>query len=170
MEICQIREADANDWEEAMNLAWKTFLKFEAPVYPPRGTESFLEFISEPRLFEMFRERLYRMYIAVSESGSILGMITLRNETMISLLFVDEMYHRKGIGTQLIRYAASIIKEEYGKDFCIVLSAPYALNFYRKLGFYVTGSMIINDGIYSTPMRMDFNLFPGAYSYIPEGK
>lgn len=151
----KIREASAEDWEEAMNLAWKTFQKFEAPIYPKRGTESFLEFISEPRLFEMFRQGLYRMYLAVSDSGEILGMITLRNENMISLLFVEEAWHRKGIGRQLVWYAASIVKEEYGKAFCIVLSAPYAVKFYQKLGFYETGSMMLHDGIYSTPMRLD---------------
>ena len=151
----KIREALTEDWEAAMNLAWKTFQKFEAPIYPKRGTESFLEFISEPRLYEMFRQGLYRMYLAVSDRDEILGMITLRNENMISLLFVEEAYHRRGIGKQLIWYVACVVKEEYGKDFCFVLSARYAVKFYQKLGFYETGSMMLHDGIYSTPMRLD---------------
>ena len=49
-----IRRALPEEWEEAMELVWKTFLKFEADEYGPEGTKSFLDFISGDKLYKMF--------------------------------------------------------------------------------------------------------------------
>lgn len=148
-----IRPAKTEEWEDAMSLAWRTFQKFEAPIYPQQGIDSFLNFISDSTLYKMFCLGVYRLYLAVDEDGKILGMITVRNENMISLLFVEEKYHRMGIGKQLILYAASVIREEYGHKHCIVNAAPFAVNFYHKLGFYDTEEIMEHDGIYTYPMR-----------------
>ncbi len=40
----QIRRANIYDWDEAIALAWKTFLKFEAKDYGQEGIDSFREF------------------------------------------------------------------------------------------------------------------------------
>lgn len=35
----EIRQANIYDWDEAMALAWRTFLKFEAKDYGPEGVQ-----------------------------------------------------------------------------------------------------------------------------------
>lgn len=37
---CEIRFLNRDEWEEAMGLAWRTFLEFEGDVYPPEGSEA----------------------------------------------------------------------------------------------------------------------------------
>lgn len=84
-EAFEIRFAHKEDWEDAMGLAWKTFLEFEAGDYAPEGIRSFEDFISDTGLKRMFLSGDYQMMVACSK-GRMVGMITLRNETHISLL------------------------------------------------------------------------------------
>ncbi len=65
-------------------------------------------------------------------------MISLRNETHISLLFVDGQYHRLGIGRGLVEYVSSYVLTEEGHDSITVDAALYATGFYHRLGFVDT--------------------------------
>ena len=60
-----VRMAYENDWEEAMALAWRTFLLFEAKDYGKQGIESFREFISDQWLKKMFLKGEYQMFVAL---------------------------------------------------------------------------------------------------------
>ena len=42
-----IRPAYIDEWETAMALAWKTFLKFEAKDYTPEGVRNFEDFVTD---------------------------------------------------------------------------------------------------------------------------
>ena len=42
-EAFEIRFAHKEDWEDAMGLAWKTFLEFEAGDYAPEGIRSLFQ-------------------------------------------------------------------------------------------------------------------------------
>ena len=75
----EIRFAHEDEWEEAMGLAWKTFLEFEAADYTLEGIRSFEDFITDTGLKRMFTEGTYLMMTAY-ESERMVGMITLRNE------------------------------------------------------------------------------------------
>ena len=46
--------ASQDQWEDAMGLAWKTFLEFEAGDYTPEGVRSFEDFITDTGLKRMF--------------------------------------------------------------------------------------------------------------------
>lgn len=148
----QIRFAVTDDWEEAMGLAWKTFLEFEAEEYGPVGIRNFEDFITDSALKRMFDMGKYQMIVALS-GGRIVGMITLRNEIHISLLFVDKEHHRCGIGCALIRAMAEYVKNEVGKDRITVNAAPYGTGFYHRIGFKDTGPLTHKDGIIYTPME-----------------
>ena len=41
----QIRNIRTEEWEDAMALVWRTFLKYEACDYEEEGVRSFLDFI-----------------------------------------------------------------------------------------------------------------------------
>lgn len=148
----QIRNAYREEWQDAMALAWKTFLRFEADVYSPEGVKNFENFITDSTLYRMFVMGAYQMFVAV-EHGRLVGMITLRDTTHISLLFVDEAYHRQGIGRGLIGYLADYLRTEVGAGRVTVNSSPYGVEFYHKMGFRDIRPEETKDGIIYTPME-----------------
>ena len=50
----KIRQANIYDWDEAIALAWRTFLRFEAKDYGQEGVDSFRDFLSDSLLRRMF--------------------------------------------------------------------------------------------------------------------
>ena len=150
--------ADESDWEEAMDLAWNTFLKFEAPEYGREGTRNFLNFISGDLIFNMFLNDEYLLAVAKAE-GRIVGVGSLRNGKHVSLLFVDEQYHRKGIGTALLAFLQRKIMEK-GSCIMTVNAAPYGVPFYEKIGFKATADVQVSDGIVYIPMMCMTEIVP----------
>ncbi len=147
-----IRKAKEEDWDDAMAVAWKTFVKFEADDYTKEGVRSFFDFVTDPILQRMFLNDAYHMFVAEDE-GKIIGMITLRNDTHISLLFVDEQYHKQGVGSSLMQAMWNFVAKEKNEDFITVNAAPYGVEFYHKLGFLDLGPEESKSGIRYTPMK-----------------
>ena len=148
----QIRNAYRDEWEGAMSLAWRTFLRFEADVYSPEGVRNFENFITDSTLYRMFVVGSYQMFVAL-DGKKIVGMITLRDTTHISLLFVDEKYHRQGIGRALMQYLSNYLLTEVQASRVTVNSSPYGVEFYHKLGFRDLRPQEKRDGIIYTPME-----------------
>lgn len=151
----QIRSAYRDEWEEAMALAWKTFQKFEADVYSAEGVQNFENFITDSMLHRMFVMGSYQMFVALDQ-GRIIGMITLRDSNHISLLFVDEQYHRQGIGRTLMKYLTDYMDKEMGVHQVTVNASPYGVGFYHRLGFRDLRPEEKRDGIIYTPMELKF--------------
>ena len=148
----QIRNAYRDEWDDAMTLAWKTFMKFEADIYTDEGIQNFEDFITDTTLHRMFLMGVYQMFVALDRK-QIVGMLTLRNNSHISLLFVDEKYHRRGIGRALIEYLREYLLSEAGISKVTVNAAPYGVAFYHKLGFQDLRPEEERDGIRYTPME-----------------
>lgn len=146
-----IRPARREEWDDAMALAWRTFMKFEAEDYTDKGIKNFQDFITDPMLHRMFDMGAYRLFVAY-DNDKIVGMISLRNDTHISLLFVDEKYHKMGIGRMLMNYLCQYVVEE-GYNLVTVNAAPYAVEFYHRVGFIDAGKEEFSDGIIYTPMK-----------------
>lgn len=127
-------------------------MRFEAQDYTQEGIRSFQDFITDSVLRRMFLMGAYQLFVAC-EGKRVVGMISLRNETHISLLFVDAAYHKRGIGRQLIEYLGNYVRSEEGHSHITVNAAPYAVGFYHRLGFHDTDSEQTNDGIRYTPME-----------------
>lgn len=148
----QIRWAEAGDWTSAMNMIWKTFLKFEGNVYSPEGVRNFLDFITDEDLFHSFLAGRYLLMIAL-DGGNIIGAASVRDRNHLSLLFVDEKYHMQGIGRSLMETFCLFLKNEVGEQCMTLKSSPYAVGFYKKLGFWETGPEECYAGIQVTPMK-----------------
>lgn len=148
----EIHLAEKEDWEDAMGLAWKTFLEFEAKDYTQEGIRSFEDFISDTGLKRMFLSGGYQMMVACS-GGRLVGMVTLRDETHISLLFVEKSCHRRGIGRALIREMADYAKKKSGARRLTVNASPYGVVFYHRIGFKDVGPELHREGIIYTPME-----------------
>ena len=149
-----IRKAMMADWEETMEMTWRTFMKFEAADYGMEGVENFRNFITDPMLKRMFLLGTYHMFVA-THMGKIVGMVSLRDKNHVSLLFVDEAYHRRGIGRRLIDTIGAFSKEEYGRNEITVNAAPYGLTFYKTIGFHSISPLTCNGGIKYISMKKE---------------
>lgn len=148
-----IRAAYREEWDSAMALAWRTFMQFLADDYTDEGVESFKNFVTDNMLHKMFLMGEFRLFGAF-DNGVMVGMISLRSETHISLLFVDRKYHLKGIGRLLINYVSDYVQREEGHGRITVNSSPYAVGFYHSIGFTDTGAAQTSQGVTYTPMEL----------------
>ncbi len=129
-----IRWAKVEEWEPAMKMIWRTFLRFEAADYTEEGIQNFLDFITDEQLFRSFLQGSYQMMVALCEER-VIGAASVRNGHHLSLLFVDEAYHRQGIGRALMERLCEYLKNEAGEKCMTLMAAPYAVEFYHKIGF-----------------------------------
>jgi len=152
MNKIEIRYLKPEEWDDAMALAWKIFLRFEAGEYTEEGIHSFLDFISDERLKRLFEFGEYPVYAAF-EGNKMVGVISLRNINHISLLFVSDEYHWRGIGRGLIEAMKQHVRRDGRKNTITVNAAPYAVGFYHAVGFEDTDGETMQNGIIFTPME-----------------
>ena len=150
----EIRHIKRNEWNMAMQLAWDTFLIYEAPDYNDEGIKNFHEFVKGDELRNMFVLGDYYALGAFDENDVIIGILGIRKHWHISLLFVDGAFHHQGIATQLLRTAFTDATAE-GVEEMTVFSAPFAVDFYHKLGFTDLDEEKTADGIRYTPMKIE---------------
>lgn len=149
----QIRKANEKEWDEAMELAFQTFLKYEAREYGEEGIKSFSTFITDTVLKNFFLLGEYKMFIAETDN-KIIGLISLRSGNHISLLFVDEKFHRMGIGKALVSYVINYLSTSTHFNKITVNASPYGTPFYHEIGFKDMGPLTKKDGIIYTPMEL----------------
>lgn len=139
-----VRALAPEELDGALRLARRVFDRFEAPEYSPEGVQCFADTLAQPE----YRASI-RCYGAFK--GSILiGMLATRSAgAHISLFFVEEAYHRQGVGRQLFTAA---LADAQGMAIT-VNSSPYAVGVYRRLGFIATKPEQVTNGIRYTPMR-----------------
>ena len=130
----EVRWARTEEWAPAMKMIWKTFLKFEGEDYTEEGIRNFFDFITDDDLYTAFLRGNYQMMVALDEDR-VIGAASIRNCNHLSLLFVDEEYHHRGVGRTLMQCLCEYLKNEAGERYMSLKAAPYAVNFYRKLGF-----------------------------------
>jgi ribosomal protein S18 acetylase RimI-like enzyme len=148
-----VRRVNEDELNQALDLVYKVFMGFEAPDYPAEGVESFVNDIIKN---EGFKEGCiigkFRMYGAFEED-TILGIMTMRKESHIMLAFVDAEQQKRGVGRKLFEH---ILKEVVLENPTItditVNSSPYAVGFYKQLGFTEADALQEKHGIRFIPM------------------
>ncbi len=148
----EIRWAGEKDWIPAMDMIWKTFMKYEAADYTEEGIRNFYDFITDEHLYKSFLQGRYQMMVAL-DGTRIIGAASVRNYNHLSLLFVDEAYHLRGVGRNLMRRMCEYLKQEEGERYMSLKAAPYAVGFYQKLGFHAVHEEEAISGIRVTPME-----------------
>lgn len=108
-------------------------MEYESADYTDEGIENFRRFVSDDKLRQLSGLGLYDVYAAYVD-GNIAGMISLRNGNHISLLFVDGIYHRRGIGRALVGHLLEQLKRDGRYDRVTVDAAPYGIEFYHQIG------------------------------------
>ena len=145
----EIRLAMDEDIAPALDLAWRTFVKYDAPDYGAEHTERMRKAI-EDRLNDL---SIYnqRLLVVALVDGKVVGMIETYGTNRISLLFVDSEHQRKGIATAMMSKIASELKVR-GYDKIVLNSSPHGLAFYKRFGFMVEEDEKNPDTPWKTPM------------------
>lgn len=151
----EIRWAAEGEWQPAMEMVWRTFLKYEGKEYSQEGIQHFFDFITDDDLYRAFLKGEYRLMVAL-DRGRIIGAGSVRNRNHLSLLFVEEAYHRRGVGSAILRKLCEYLKREAGESCMSLQAAPYAVEFYKKQGFRALCHELQYAGIRVTPMEKEF--------------
>jgi len=130
--------------EQALALALKVFMEFEAPDYPEEGVEDFKKALKNPDYVGQLK------FIVAMLDGKMVGMTATRSAgSHIALLFVDREFQRQGIGREMIlRDMAKCPIEKI-----TVFSSPFAVKIYERIGFVATDTEQITNGVRYTPME-----------------
>jgi ribosomal protein S18 acetylase RimI-like enzyme len=144
----------AGEEDPVSRLALRSFDEYVGPGYAEEGIREIHEIFSASAIRERQGER---HFILVAEAdGAIVGMIEVRDNRHISMLFVDPDFLRRGIGRELLRRGIERARagSGAGAEFT-VHSSPYAVPVYRRLGFVATGEEQTVNGIRFVPMRKE---------------
>ena len=140
-----VRRLRAGEIPDALALMWKVFLQFEAPEYSAEGIASFRASLED-------EERIRSMtFYGAFDGMKLVGVLCMRAPQHIAGFFVDAAYHRRGIGRTLFE----TMRQDYDRQVFTVHSSPYAVGFYRRLGFVPTQGEQITNGLRYTPMRFE---------------
>ena len=147
-----IKRIDYENFTPSLKLAEDVFMEFEAKDYPPEGTESFKSFLYCEKKEKRFLCGNLIMWGAFDGNKQI-ATFAIRDESHLSLAFVDKYYHRKGVATLLWNEALSYISQNKKIREVTVNSSPYGLPFYKKIGFKEVAEEQFSDGIRYIPMK-----------------
>ena len=140
--------------EETLALVKKVFDEFEGPCYSQEGRENFYKFASYENVKELLERNM--QIIVVKDQNKIIGMVAYRDNSHISMLFVDKNYHKQGIASKLVKMVNFNCRQNNKKlQNITVNSSPYAVEFYHKLGFEDTNTEQLVDEIRFIPMKLE---------------
>lgn len=136
-----------------LQLIREVFDEFNYEDYEFEGVESFYSFIDKKYIKKQLSSGNMLMLVARTDNNKILGTIGVSAENHISLLFVHKNFHRKGIGTNLLKYAIKVCNyNDESLEKITVNSSPYAIEFYHSYGFEDLSELQESEGIVFLPM------------------
>ena len=145
------RDLDKGEETAACDLVLKKFDEFIAYGYDETGREEFRKFVDPEAMHERLKHGNF-VILALNES-SIVGLIEVRSFNHVSLLFVDEGWHRRGVARRLLEIAIERCKLNNSDIKVIdVHSSPFAVLVYERLGFVKSSEEKLENGIRYTPM------------------
>lgn len=147
----QIRQARDEDIRPALELALRTFIKYDAEDYGPVHIER-MSLSIEERLAntDIYLPGNRLMFVALDEE-KVIGIIETYGSNRISLMFVDGDYQRQGVATKLMSKMVCALKMR-GFDEVVLNSSPNGLLFYKNFGFTVCESEKNINTPFKTPM------------------
>lgn len=139
------------DIPEALHLIWEVFQEYESPDYSNEGIAEFQKFMNLDEVTGKIERG--ELMLKGSYDGPVLtGVIAVRNNNHISLLFVHSYYHRRGIARSLVETVVEDCRNA-GYEEITVNSSPFAVEVYHHLGFVDTDDEQTVNGIRFTPME-----------------
>ena len=141
------------------DLVTRAFQHNIAPHYSPEGRATFLAYADAAAL----RDRLgnsHFVLVAVCEQ-QLIGMIEVRSNEHVAMLFVDPRYQRQGIGRELVKRGIAAARQA-NPDLkqVTVNSSPNSITAYQRFGFQAVGPLRQQHGIVFMPMALPVDNAP----------
>jgi len=142
--------------EEAAEVSALILSGFDAhiaPEYTPQGIAEFRKYAEAEALVN--RTDHDHFIVVATRADIIVGMIEMRQNNHVALLFVAEAFQRQGFSRGLLGYAVDHIQRQGGPlERITVNSSRFGVPAYETLGFRQTGPERSVNGIIFTPMAM----------------
>ena len=143
-----LAEADA---PAVSRLIIDSFTEFIAPEYSEEGRAEFIRYVQPEALVD--RSRSNHLLLVARAANTVVGVIELRNNDHVSLLFVDRAFQQHGIARTLLRRALSAARPAIPDlERVTVNSSRFGVPIYERLGFCQTGPGRSVNGIVFIPM------------------
>ncbi len=152
MKNIEISDYHSGQELEIHNLIKRVYDEFVSVDYSPAGNQFFYDWIDPSKIAErqLFKRTIF---IALADS-EIIGMIEIRDNNTISLLFVDKTFQGQGIARKLFHTALkSCLLNDPTLEKFYVHASPFSIPIYKKLGFAETDIMQEQNGIKYLPME-----------------
>ena len=141
------------DAAEVSALVLSGFDTYIAPEYTSQGIAEFRKYAETAALVE--RANQDHFIVIATRDDIIVGMIEMRQNNHVALLFVAEAFQRQGCSRGLLGYAVDHIQRQGGPlERITVNSSRFGVPAYEALGFRQTGPERSVNGILFTPMAM----------------
>lgn len=139
--------------EEIHQLIKIVYDEFVSGDYSDSGNEFFYDWIYPSRIAE--RQKTQNNLLVALSNSKVVGMIEIRDNKNISLLFVNKDFHGRGIAKRLFQESLKIcIQRDESLEMFYVHASPFSIPIYEKLGFVATDEMQEQFGIKYLPMEM----------------
>lgn len=147
------RPMNPGEESRVMNLVLRVFTEFVAPQFSPQGIAEFEKFVRSDAMAE--RARAGNPILLAASRQSIHGVIEMRENSHIALLFVEKSLQRKGIARELVHRGIEICRKRNPEILRITVnSSPNACEAYQKMGFRRMGDESVQNGIRYIPMEL----------------
>jgi len=147
-----ISKIASGEEQQVLDLVRQVFDSHVGPAYSEEGKQEFYKYLK----LEDFLVRIqchHHVFVARNGANGIVGVLELRDNSHISLLFVREDYQRSGIGRILVGQAIEAAKSA-GSVSMTVNSSPNAVSGYESFGFRTDTDEQMVKGIKFVPMTM----------------
>ena len=150
------REIKDGEESRACHLVMESFNEFVAPGYSEEGVTEFSKYLNPQ--FMQWRLANNHFVLVALDKDVLIGIIEVRNDNHISLLFVKKAYHKRGISKKVLEMTITKCRQYNANNAIIeVNSSPFAVPVYEKMGFVKTNTEQIINGIRFIPMTRNLS-------------
>ena len=140
-------------------LIMESFDEYIGSEYSPEGVKEFRQYVQPDAIGERVGAD-HAVFVAASEDG-LAGMIEMRENNHVALLFVGTRFQRRGVARALLQHALAGAREARPDvERFTVNSSRYGVSAYERLGFRQTGPERTVNGIVFIPMALQLSVEP----------
>ena len=140
-------------------LIMESFDTYIGSEYSPEGVEEFQRYVQPEAIGERVGDD-HAVLVAATADG-LAGMIEMRQNNHVALLFVGTRFQRRGVARALLEHALAGAREaQPDVERFTVNSSRYGVPAYERLGFRQTGPERVVNGIVFIPMAFELSVTP----------
>ena len=153
------RTKSASDSRGVSRLIVTLFDEFVASGYSEKAAKTFRRQTGRQSRCTELREgetRWVAETLVAGTRGELVGVIGVRDFSHVHWLWVRKDWHHRGVASILLASVIADTRNQRQEVMRITLnSSPYAIPFYLRMGFQISGDEIDQKGIICTPMKLD---------------